>query len=228
ADYFRERGIAGSVNADQIRLSLKRELQPYLEVSEKMGLLMTQLKSGPVTRINLVLRGELHRDAREVIQSAFLVGFLSTMLADTVNLVNATIIAGERGISIQTTSDEGHARYPLEISAECYSGVLKKTVTGTVFGNDDVRIIGIDDYHFDMKPRGHHLVYYNIDRPGMLAKVSTILARRSINIADLSLGRLKAGERALTVIATDQQVPAGVRDEISRIDGISEVSSVVL
>ncbi len=228
ADFLGDRGISGSVNADQVRLAMRHELRPYLSVSEKMGLLITQLRTGPITGINLVLKGGLYHDSMEVIQGAFLVGLLSPLLDETVNLVNAAVIARERGISVRTSSDEEPTRYPLEISAECHAGSWKSSVVGTVFGSEDVRIIGIDDYRFEMKPMGHHLIYYNIDRPGMLAKVSAILAARSINIADLSLGRLKPGEKALTVIATDQPVSKPVREEIASIEGISDVSSVVL
>jgi len=228
SDYLLGRGVVGSVNADQIRLALRKDLRPYLDVSEKMGLLLAQLKPGPVSGINLTMKGDLHQDAREVIQGAFLVGFLSTLLAESVNLVNAAVIAEERGIAVRTSVEGGASRYPLEISAESRSGSAKKSVTGTVFGNEDIRIIGIDDYHFEMRPKGHHLIYYNIDRPGMLAKVSTILAAHAVNIADLSLGRLRAGEKALTVIATDQPVSPRVRAEIAGIEGISDICSVAL
>jgi D-3-phosphoglycerate dehydrogenase len=228
SDFLAGHGIAGSVNADQVRFSMRREIRPYLDLSGKMGLLLSQLRPGQITAVNIVLRGELHHDAREVIQAAFLVGLLSPLLDETVNLVNAGLIAKERGISIRTVSDAEPSRYPLEISAESHAGSLKKTVIGTVFGNEDVRIIGIDDYRFEMKPMGHHLIYYNIDRPGMLAAVSRVLAERSVNIADLSLGRLKPGERALTVIATDQPVSQDIREKIMLIEGISDVSSVFI
>jgi len=226
SDFLGGRGIVGSVNADQVRLAMRHELRPYLDVSGKMGLLLSQLRPGQITAIDVVLRGKLHQDAKEVIQGAFLVGLLSPMLEETVNLVNAAVIAKERGISIRTVSDSEPSRYPLEISAESHAGTLRRTVVGTVFGNDDVRIIGIDDYRFEMKPMGHHLIYYNLDRPGMLARVSTILSEGGINIADLSLGRLKPGEKALTVIATDQPVPKAVQDKIALLEGISDISAV--
>jgi D-3-phosphoglycerate dehydrogenase len=100
--------------------------------------------------------------------------------------------------------------------------------SGTVFGEKDLRIVGIDGFRFEIKPYGHLLLYYNVDRPGMLANVSAILAKSKINIGGLSLGRFEAGAKALTIISIDSPAPAGVVDQISLIDGVSDVKLIEL
>jgi D-3-phosphoglycerate dehydrogenase len=62
----------------------------------------------------------------------------------------------------------------------------------------------------------------------MLAAVSSILARSNINIAGLSLGRYGIGQRALTVMSVDNEIPQEVLKEISSVDGIFDVRVVKL
>jgi D-3-phosphoglycerate dehydrogenase len=74
-----------------------------------------------------------------------------------------------------------------------------------------------------MRPEGNLLLYANTDRPGMLARVSGILARGGINIGGLSLGRHRAGSDALTVISLDELPSKGIIGEIESIEGVSHV-----
>ena len=72
------------------------------------------------------------------------------------------------------------------------------------------------------------LFYTNIDRPGMLASVGATLADEKINIAGLSLGRDKPGQKALTVINVDTPLTESVLKKVGKIDGVSEVRAVEL
>ncbi len=228
SDYLLDRAIAGSVNADLIRVALRGELRPLIGLSERMGRVMAQLNTGPITGVRLTLRGTVPEDAGDTVLAAFLKGLLGSLLSDTINFINAGILARDRGITTTAIREPGPGRYPLEIEAACSTGDADRVIAGTVFGHRDVRIICLDGYHFEVKPEGNLLVYYNTDKPGMLASVSSILARHSINIADLSLGRLKPGEKALTLIATDQPVSETILREIDKIGGISDIHSLEL
>lgn len=228
SDYLMERNVVGSVNADVIRSSMRKELAPILILSEKMGRLIAQLHPGPVTGVKLALRGSVPDDSKDVTLAAFLKGLLASMLSESVNYINASLLSRERGLSTLALLEPGPGRYPLELVAECAVQSGSRLVAGTVFGASDVRITGLDGYHFEAKPEGHLLIYYNTDKPGMLARVSAILAQASVNISDLSLGRLKPGEKALTVISTDGPVLPEILREIARIQGVSDVRTVLL
>ena len=71
-------------------------------------------------------------------------------------------------------------------------------------------------------------MYTNPDRPGMLARVAGKLAEANINIAGLSLGRYKRGEKALTIISVDDPVDPQVLNSITSIEGIEALSVVHL
>lgn len=228
SDFLRGLSAAGAVNGEVIGAAMRADLKPFLALSEKMGALMAQLAPGAVKAIMMSAGGNLPAGPGQAFLAALVRGFIAPMLSETVNLVNALTLARDRGIAVGETHAVGDARYPVELRAEFLTAGGRRTVAGTVFGADDIRIIGLDGFHFEMKPEGEMLFYANIDRPGMLASVSSLLASRSVNIADLTLGRLKPGEKALTVISLDAPLTIELLREIAKIEGISDVHPVRL
>jgi D-3-phosphoglycerate dehydrogenase len=88
--------------------------------------------------------------------------------------------------------------------------------------------VQIDRYLLEIIPQGHLVLYKNIDRPGMLASVGSLLASEGINIAGLSLGRLGPGEVAMTAMNVDSPVQAPILAQLRGIDGVTEVQAVRL
>jgi D-3-phosphoglycerate dehydrogenase len=223
ADFLKGRGITGSVNGDGIRYTFRAEFRPYLDLAERMGRFLAQMKSGELKSVSVTLRGPALDELLPIIDAAVLKGVLAPVLAEPVNYLNAAAIAKERGIGVRASAAEPHEFYPNAVEVRYETTQEERTLAGTVFGNADVRIIGIDGFHFEMRPVGNLLLYSNIDRPGMLAKVSGVLARGGINIGGLSLGRHRAGSDALTVIALDEPPLKSIIEEIGAIEGVSQV-----
>lgn len=228
SDFLLDRAVTGSVNADLIRIAMRGEMAPVLDLCHRMGRMMAQLHTGPITGVRAVVRGPLPEDAGDAVLASLLRGLLSSLLSENVNLVNAGVLARERGLTASVAREAEGGRYPTEIEAECVSGATRRSIGGTLIGARDVRIISLDGYHFEARPEGHLLCYYNLDRPGMLARVSAVLARHGVNIADLSLGRRKPGKKALTVVATDEPVTGEILREIAEIEGISDIHAIRL
>lgn len=228
ADVLMGRGISGSVNADIIQIAMQKEIQPYLGLAEKIGSLLVQMMEGKLKTITVALSGRLLQDSSKAFSAAVLKGVFSKILSEPVNYLNAPIIAQERGINTRIHHDEDHDIYSHVLSVGYETDKESRNFSGTVFGNRDARIISIDGFHFEVKPQGNFIFYSNIDRPGMLAAVSSVLAKANINIAGLSLGRYSIGQQALTVIAVDNHVPNGILHEIASLNGVSGVKLVIL
>jgi len=153
---------------------------------------------------------------------------LSQRLTEPVNLVNALIIARELGISLEEKRGLDGGSYTQLIKVDYESDQGRKEVAGTVFDNSHPRIVQMDGYHLEMVPEGTMLFYKNIDRPGMLAAVGSILAGEGINIAGLALGRDEPGKRALTIINVDSPIPQAILRKMEMIEGVFEVRSAKL
>lgn len=227
-DAVKERGVAGAVNAESIQLAMKKELKPFISLAEKLGSLQAQLMRGQLQRITVTCSGAFVAQASELITASVLKGLFSHMLTEPVNLINARVIAKEMGVTIDEERESDHATYTHLVSLRYTTDQEARKFAGTVFGSTHVRIVGIDDYHMEINPDGHLLLYKNVDKPGMLAKVGSELAAAQVNIAGLALGRDNPGQKALTVMNVDSQISPKVLKKLERIEGVFEVRLVKL
>ena len=227
-DMLKERGIAGAVNAEALHLSLKKELKPYVVLAEKLGSLVAQLMNGKMKKISITCSGAFLSSSLELMTAAVLKGLFAKLLSEPVNLVNAPTIAREMGLAIDEERESENPSYKHLVTVRTETDRESRRFAGTVFSDTYARLVRVDDFHFEVNPEGFLLFYTNIDRPGMLASVGATLADEKINIAGLSLGRDKPGQKALTVINVDTALTDQVLGKLQKIDGVFEVRSVWL
>ena len=138
------------------------------------------------------------------------------MTAQAVNLVNAHLVAKDRGLSLEVRTDpEAVSGYTNLITVTTQAGTGRKVIAGTVF--DGVpRIVRLRDLHIEFIPEGHILVLAYEDRPGMVGRIGSILGRHNVNIASMHVGRRTRRGRAIVVLLLDDDVPAEVMEEVSK------------
>jgi D-3-phosphoglycerate dehydrogenase len=225
-DYFLSQKITGAVNISGFAESLEKDIQPYLHLCETLGSFTAQLLKDQLKSFNINFSGKyLHKYSTEL-TTAIIKGFLSQKLSEPVNYVNAPLLMNEKRIAINEKRTEESLIFKNLVTIEIQTDKSSRKISGTVYGLNEIRIVQIDNYSLELNPKGHMILYLNIDRPGMLATVGKILADAQINIAGLSLGRVEKGKEALTVINTDTEIPDQLLNSIESIDGISYISKV--
>ncbi len=214
------------VNGAAIKMAAQREVQPYLVLAEKLGRLVGQVIEGNVRSVSVRCRGEVPRRYAEVLTISALKGLLSLWRSGPVNLINAPILAEEMGLRIEEQRDTETGTYTNLIEVSVKSEGEKYLAAGTLFGENESRLVQLNEYSLEVAPEGFLLFYKNVDRPGMLASVSSVLAEAGINIGALALGRTEKGSMALTVISVDEQPPDEVLARIGAIQGVEKIRSV--
>ena len=68
------------------------------------------------------------------------------------------------------------------------------------------------------------LIVHNLDQPGHVAEVTSMLSHKSVNIATMQLYRNHHGGYAVMVIETDQDIPAEALRWLSRLEGVIKVT----
>jgi D-3-phosphoglycerate dehydrogenase len=227
-EYLKGKGVPGAVNAGPISLAMKPEVRPYLDLATVMGAMLAQAQDGPIRSVDVTTHGTLVEGALSVLGAAVLQGIFAKSLEQPVNLLNAAVIARERGLKLHLHVGDEDERFANVVSVRYQTEQGERSCAGAVFAESHPRIVEIDGFHCEVRPEGNLLLYVNADRPGMLAAVSAILAGAKINIGGLSLGRLAAGDQALTVIATDTAVSAPVLKQIGEVNGVSRVRFIRL
>lgn len=217
---FKNGRISGGVNASDIEAGSNKELNFYVKLAENLGCLQAQMIKGQLKQVNLSYSGELLYSSINLISTAVMKGFLSRVRTESVNYINAPFFSKEMGIIINETKTVANINYKNLLEVEFITEEEKHSLAGTVFGNNEIRLVNVDGFYLEFKPEGEMIFYSNVDRPGVLASVGKILAEANINIAGLSLGRLGKGEKAITVINIDSPINTDILNSISDIDGI--------
>lgn len=230
ADALKDRGIVGAVNASALQSGIPIEIKPFLLLAEKLGMLQAQVMNGKLKELSIELRGELLHKYSELLKAGVLRGLLSKLIHvnEPVNYINAPVVAQSLGVRVSEKKEAEAENYVNLLTIAYKTDAEERSFAGTVFGGKYLKIVRLDRYYLEGTPDGTYLYYTNIDRPGMLAKVGTILAEANINIAGLSLGRTGVGERALTVVQVDNPIPDSVLQKVQSIEGVFHAKVVVL
>src|SRR5713101_6525101 len=192
------------------------EQRPFLHLAELLGRFCLQLEPENVERVEIEVGGHLARVDTELLGRAVLKGLLEGVTVQAVNLVNAHLIARDRGLAVDVRTDaEAASGYTNLITVTTQAGAGRKIIAGTVF--DGVpRIVRLRDLHIEFIPEGHILVLAYEDRPGMVGRIGSILGRHNVNIASMHVGRRTRRGRAIVVLLLDDDVPAEVMEEVSK------------
>jgi D-3-phosphoglycerate dehydrogenase len=190
------------------------EQRPFIALAEMLGRFCVQLEKDNVERVEVVVTGQVARRDPELISRAVLKGLLGGVTAQAVNLVNAHLVARDRGLEVAVQTDEEAASgYTNLITVTTHAGAGRKIIAGTVF--DGVpRIVKLRDLNIEFIPEGHILVLSYEDRPGMVGKIGSILGRHNVNIASMHVGRRTRRGRAIVVLLLDEDVPPEVMEEV--------------
>jgi D-3-phosphoglycerate dehydrogenase len=226
ADALVGRAFAGVVNATDMHMTLQKELRPFVGLAEKLGSCIAQLAPGTMDGITIAIAGPLLLPSFDLMKAGVLKGILALSVPEPVNFINAPFLAAEMGIAITEQRESEGAINTIRVRRG--SGSEAREIVGTVYGSDAPRLVAMDGLRCEVRPEGILLIYYNTDRPGMLANVGSVLARYGVNIGDVSLGRSAGGKEALTIMNIDSDIPAGVREELGRIEGVSRLRVVAL
>lgn len=218
-----------AVNMAPISATEMVDMQPYLDLGLRLGLLISQLsKSAGVQGVKLDFHGEAAGKKTKLITSAFTAGLLSPALADGVNIVNAEILAKERGIDIKEEHSLESADFSTLVSATVLTDQGKITAAGTVFGKQFLRLVRLDGFRMDAHLDGTLLLYRHIDRPGVIGYIGTVCGKRQVNIAHMALGRAHQGGESIAVLHLDNEPDAATLHEVAQNPAVTKVELVKL
>ena len=184
---------AGASIAEMVRLALRGEfvpnavnvsgaaevgeqLRPFLPLAEKLGSLLTGLAEGPMRTLEAEYVGRIAEVDTRALTLAALKGVLSRVVHEPVSLVNASLIARERGLAVSERTSIASRDYVNLVTLRSDTEAGEVAVAGTVVGKrDGERLVHVLDFDLDMAPARHMAFFVYEDRPGVIGRVGTIL-----------------------------------------------------
>jgi D-3-phosphoglycerate dehydrogenase len=227
-DFLINGTIKNAVNVPSVSGEVLFKIAPYLELGDKMGSLQAQLNQGPVKELVIEYSGDFQDLDLAPVSTAVIKGFLTPMVAEGVNSINAPVLAKERGIKISESSSSAAEDYINLITVRAVGEEKTNILSGTIFGKDQPKILMINDFRLELIPEGHILLIYNLDRPGAIGGIGTTLGANKINIGRMHVGQDKDGERNIIFLQTDTIVPEEVLDALRKMPMVRSVTPLEL
>jgi len=229
-DYFLTGALRGAVNVPAVGQKDMKLLQPYTALAESLGRFQAQIVARAVVEVKIQYSGDIVDIDAAPVTRAFLSGLLRDVSA-RVNVVNAFLIAEERGIKV-TTAYVRASSDSAAIRTEIVTDKSEHSLAGNIFGyggqRREGRITEIDGFHIEATLQGHMLVMRNRDVPGVIGRVGTILGEGGVNISRFHLGRRERGGEAVAVIEIDVPLEKNVLESLRSLAQVISASQIEL
>ncbi len=209
-----------AVNIPGLRPDVWQKLKPYMQLAEMLGNLVSQLAGGRVESLDIKLQGEIANSESQPIVVAALKGLLSPALRERVNFVNASIEAKERGIRVTETRDATIEDYTGSLQLTAHGSQGQQSVTGAILSRSELRITNINGFPINVAPSQYMLLTLHRDMPGIIGGLGSLLGNFNVNIASMQVGRRMVRGEAVMVLNIDDPLPAGLMEEILKIQGV--------
>ena len=219
ADYLLTGAVTNSLNMPNVSAEDAPKLAPYLDLAEKLGSFAGQLTDRDIKAVSIEYEGAVAQLNIKPLTQVALMGVLRPQL-DSVNMVNAPVIARERGIDVAEVKHERDSDYTALVRISVTTDKYTRSVSGTLFGGLRPRIVEIKGIEIEAEFAPHMLYITNDDKPGFIGRLGTLLGESKVNIATFHLGRDKPGGSAIALVQVDQPISAELIARIAAVEGV--------
>ncbi|MFP4226875.1 MAG: phosphoglycerate dehydrogenase, partial [Desulfobacterales bacterium] len=216
-NFLKTSTVENALNTPSVSGKELEKLNPFIFLADRMGCLQAQLVSGHVKEIKIEYNGNFADVDLKPVSTAFLTGLLDVLSMEDVNAVNAPYIAKEDGIKVSESESDEAMEYNHLLTIEVITDEMSSVVSGTVFGRNYPRVVKINDFRLEMKPEGYLTLIHNLNIPGEIGSIGTLLGDNNINISKMTVGQEKAGDRNIVFLRTDSALSDEILDALRNL-----------
>jgi D-3-phosphoglycerate dehydrogenase len=220
ADYLTRGAVSNALNMPAITAEEAPRLKPFIRLAELLGLFAGQLTETSVKGVEVMYSGGVAKLNTRPMTAAAIAGVLRPMLAE-VNIVNAPLIARERGVAIAETYRDDAPNFESVIRLRIITERQDRTVSGALFGQTP-RIVEIKGVEMEASFAPHMLYVTNEDRPGFIGALGQTLGEAGVNIATFNLGRSAPGADAIALLAVDEPISETVLKKVQALPHVRQ------
>jgi len=233
-EYLKLGVVQNAVNLPSLSHEEYVKMAPYIDLAGRLGSFLAQAGKSGIEAIHLIYGGALCEARTELVRNAAIAGLLQG--SENVNRINAAAVAAERGIRVHEEKEESHrggTATVLTVVLLTASG--ESRASATVIHGEQPRLLAFDEIDVEAPLEGTLVVCRNLDVPGVIGRIGTILGQQGVNIANFALGRERrapsiAGKlvKALAVVQVDEPVSESVLEPLKAIEALLEARLVKL
>ncbi|MFO1172857.1 MAG: phosphoglycerate dehydrogenase [Hyphomicrobiaceae bacterium] len=214
--YLLKGAITNAINFPAISAEEAPRLRPFVKLAEQLGSFAGQLTESGLKEVRLEYVGEVAELNTKALTAAALAGILAPLL-EGANMVSAPVLAKERGIAVADTRRGQEGAYGTYMRLTVVTERQERSVAGTVFSGGRPRLVQIKGIDMEAELTPHMLYVTNLDKPGFIGALGTLLGHKGVNIASFNLGRMERGGEAIALVEIDEAISDAVLDEVRKL-----------
>ncbi|HHU78932.1 MAG: L-serine ammonia-lyase, iron-sulfur-dependent subunit beta [Caldicoprobacterales bacterium] len=190
----------------------------------KIGYIAGKLLKERIVFADIYLHGSFLATGKGHGTDKALIAGLLGMKPDDERIPSSLELAAERGLKYKFSGIKLRNAHPNSVLMKL-KGIngSRLEVEAASIGGGMISITGIDGVAVDISASCPTLIVHNVDEPGLVSAVTTVLGQNQVNIGTMHIYRDKRGGNAVMTIECDQEIPAEVVTDLHKIDGVCKV-----
>jgi D-3-phosphoglycerate dehydrogenase / 2-oxoglutarate reductase len=200
--------VSNAVNIPVVDQADLEVLGPFIPLASRLGQLAVALAESWPERIVVAAHGPLSEYDTRLLTAAALNGAFQGRVDQAVNVVNAPVIAAERGIAVSEERFRASRDYTNLVEVRCRCDGSEVAVSGTTIGPEPrLFLAGAFGFAIDIEIAPYMAFFRYDDVPGVIGRVGTMFGEAGVNIANMAVSRTKEGDKALMAFSIDTPAP---------------------
>jgi len=225
SDFLIDGAVTNALNMPSVTAEEAPRLRPYMALAAQLGGFAGQLTEGSLKSVTIEYCGHVAELNTRPLTAIALQGLLAPQI-ETVNMVNAPILARERGIEVKEVKQDNCGGYQTLIRVAITTDGYSRDVAGTLFSGDKPRLVSIKGISIEAELGRHMLYFTNKDQPGFIGRVGTALGDAGVNIATFHLGRNTPGGDAICLIEVDGAVSPALLAQLRALPHVVQAKAL--
>jgi D-3-phosphoglycerate dehydrogenase len=212
--------VKNAFNVPNLSLTELQSVKPFMSLCEKLGSFVSQMNTSThIDKIKVSYFGMQKAKELEALTLSVLKGYLTPLVSSDVNFVSAKNLIKNKGINVEESFNDTCEDYHQLIEVSII-GNNPFSVTGTLFGKKEPRLVKINDFEIDAELTGHMLFIKNQDTPGVVGAIGSELGNSKVNIGHFHLGRKSHQNEAISLINIDSDIKTDTLERLKNIPSI--------
>ncbi|HEY4443626.1 MAG TPA: phosphoglycerate dehydrogenase [Steroidobacteraceae bacterium] len=221
SDYLLAGAVTNALNMASISAEEASRLKPFIGLIDKLGAFAGQIADDGLEAVEIEFEGDVAQLNTQPLTAIALASLMRPLMPD-VNMVSAPAVLKQKGTPLTESRRETSPIYGSLIRIKVLTGGRWRTLAGVVNAGM-AKIVEVKGMALEADFHPVMLLINNLDKPGFIGALGTILAEANINIATFHLGRQAAEQDAIAIVGVDQVVPDAVQHKLRALPHVRYV-----
>jgi D-3-phosphoglycerate dehydrogenase len=221
SDYLLTGAVTNALNMPSISAEEASRLKPYMDLIDKLGVVAGQIADDGLEAVEIEYEGGVAQLNTQPLTAIALAALMRPLMPD-VNMVSAPAVLKQKGTSLTESKRETSPIYGSLIRIKVLTGGRWRTLAGVVNAGT-AKIVEVKGMALEAEFHPVMLLINNLDKPGFIGALGTMLGEANINIATFHLGRHAAEQDAIAIVGVDQLVPEAIQQKLRALPHVRYV-----